>query len=264
MRRREFIAGVGSAAALPLIAGAQKLGRLRRIGVLMPYAENDPESNRRFSTFTKALVDLGWTEGHNVRVDLRSDIGTDRMRALAHELVDLQPDVILTGGTPATAALHRETQTIPIVFVTAVDPVASGIVPRLDRPRAPGRCWPPIFRPWTRPGHQAFTSRSGMVFGFRERLPRTSYQGSMPRRRTLWPTEAFGIGSASLVMRFRPAPSRYRRCSANFKSRRSRGGGPSSKPPTSSQSELDWGVPPNSVTVMGCPDERSGRASLQL
>jgi hypothetical protein len=60
MRRREFIAGVGSAAALPLIAGAQKLGRLRRIGVLMPYAENDPESNRRFSTFTKALVDLGW------------------------------------------------------------------------------------------------------------------------------------------------------------------------------------------------------------
>jgi putative tryptophan/tyrosine transport system substrate-binding protein len=134
MRRREFIAGVGSAAALPLIAGAQQLGRLRRIGVLMPYAENDPESNRRFSTFTKALVDLGWTEGHNVRVDLRSGIGNDRMRALAHELVGLQPDVILTGGTPATAALQRETQTIPVVFVTAVDPVASGIVPQLDRP----------------------------------------------------------------------------------------------------------------------------------
>ena len=134
MRRREFIAGVGSAAALPLIAGAQQLDRMRRIGVLMPYAENDPEGNRRFSTFTQALVDLGWTEGHNVRVDLRSGIGNDRMRALAHELVGLQPDVILTGGTPATAALQRETQTIPVVFVTAVDPVASGIVPQLDRP----------------------------------------------------------------------------------------------------------------------------------
>jgi putative tryptophan/tyrosine transport system substrate-binding protein len=134
VRRREFIAGLGSAAALPLVAGAQRSDQVRRIGVLMPYAENDAESNRRFSTFTKALVDLGWTEGHNVRVDLRSGIGTDRMRGLAHELVGLQPDVILTGETPATAALQRETQTIPVVFVTAVDPVASGIVPRLDRP----------------------------------------------------------------------------------------------------------------------------------
>ena len=109
MRRREFIAGVGSAAALPLVAGAHQPDRVRRIGVLMPYDENDPESTRRVSTFTQALVDLGWTEGHNVRVDLRSGIGTDRMRALAHELVGLQPDVILTGGSPATAALQRET-----------------------------------------------------------------------------------------------------------------------------------------------------------
>jgi hypothetical protein len=107
---------------------------VRRIGVLMPYDENDPESTRRVSTFTQALVDLGWTDGRKVRVDLRFGIDTNRMRALAQELVGLQPDVILTGGTPATAALQRETQTIPIVFVTAVDPVASGIVPRLDRP----------------------------------------------------------------------------------------------------------------------------------
>jgi putative tryptophan/tyrosine transport system substrate-binding protein len=134
MRRREFIAGVGSAAALPLVAGAQQPDRVRRIGVLMPYDENDPESTRRVSTFTQALVDLGWTDGRNVRVDLRFGIDTNRMRALAQELVGFQPDVILTGGTPATAALQRETQTIPIVFVTAVDPVASGIVPRLDRP----------------------------------------------------------------------------------------------------------------------------------
>jgi putative tryptophan/tyrosine transport system substrate-binding protein len=134
MRRREFIAGLGSTAALPLVAGAQQPDRVRRVGVLMPYAENDPEGNRRFSTFTQALVGLGWTEGHNVRVDLRSGIGTDRMQALAHELVGLQPDVILTGGTPATAALHREKQTIPVVFVTGLDPVASGIVSQLDRP----------------------------------------------------------------------------------------------------------------------------------
>jgi putative tryptophan/tyrosine transport system substrate-binding protein len=134
MRRREFIGGIGSAAAWPLAVRAQQPERVRRIGVLMPYADNDPEGNRRFFTFTKALVDLGWTEGHNVRVDLRSGIGTDRMRALAHELVGLQPDVILTGGTPATAALQRETQTIPVVFVTAVDPVTSGVVPQLERP----------------------------------------------------------------------------------------------------------------------------------
>ena len=121
-------------AALPLLARAQQPDRVRRIGVLMPFDENDPVATARISTFTQALADLGWTEGHNVRVDLRSGIGTDRMRALAHELVGLQPDVILTGGTPATVALHRETQTIPIVFVTAVDPVASGIVPQLDRP----------------------------------------------------------------------------------------------------------------------------------
>jgi putative ABC transport system substrate-binding protein len=107
---------------------------VRRIGVLMPYAENDPEASRRVSTFTQALADLGWTGGHNVRLELRFGIDSNMMRALAHELVGSQPDVILTGGSPATAALHREAQTIPIVFVTAVDPIASGIAPRLDHP----------------------------------------------------------------------------------------------------------------------------------
>ena len=87
------------------------------------------------SAFTQALADLGWTDGRNVRMDLRS-YGDDinRMRALAQELVGSQPDIILASSTPATAALQQETRTIPIVFVGLTDPVATGIVERLDRP----------------------------------------------------------------------------------------------------------------------------------
>src|SRR6516225_47337 len=133
MKRRTFIAGLGSAAAWPIAARAQE--RIRRIGVLMGGNENDPEPKARHSAFTQGLADLGWTDGRNVRMDLRWGGGdTNRMRALAQELVGLQPDIILTNSTPATAALQRETQTIPIVFAGAGDPVASGIVPRLDRP----------------------------------------------------------------------------------------------------------------------------------
>jgi putative ABC transport system substrate-binding protein len=97
--------------------------------------ENDPEPKRRLSAFIQALAGLGWTDGRNVRMDLRwaGDV-INRPQALAQELVGLQPDIILAGGTPATVALQRETQTIPIVFASLVDPVANGIVPRLDRP----------------------------------------------------------------------------------------------------------------------------------
>jgi putative ABC transport system substrate-binding protein len=108
---------------------------MRRIGVLMAYDENDPEGKLRYSAFTQALASLGWADGRNVRTDLRwagDDI--NRIRALAQELVGLQPDIILTSSTPATVALQRETRTIPIVFVNVGDPVASGIVARLDRP----------------------------------------------------------------------------------------------------------------------------------
>jgi putative tryptophan/tyrosine transport system substrate-binding protein len=134
MRRREFIAGLGSAVAWPLVARAQQGDRVRRIGVLMPYDENDPEGKRQYSAFTQRLADLGWTDGRNARMDLRWGGGdTNRIRALAQELVGLQPDIILTGGTLATAALQRETRTIPIVFANVGDPVASGLVPRLDR-----------------------------------------------------------------------------------------------------------------------------------
>ena len=135
MKRREFIAGLGSAAAWPIAARAQPADRVRRIGVLMAFDENDPLANTYLSAFMPALAGLGWTEGRNVRMDLRWGRGDpNRIRALAQELVDLQPDVILTNSTPATVALQRETRTIPIVFATLADPVVSGIVERLDRP----------------------------------------------------------------------------------------------------------------------------------
>jgi putative ABC transport system substrate-binding protein len=136
MRRREFITLLGGAAAVwPVAARAQQGDRAWRIGVLLPGDENDPVFKARLSAFTQALTDLGWTDGRNVRMDLRWGRGdTNRIRALAQELVGLHPDVIATNGTAATAALQRETKTIPIVFANVSDPVASGIVPRLDRP----------------------------------------------------------------------------------------------------------------------------------
>jgi len=135
VKRREFIAGLGSTAAWPVVARAQQGDRVRRISVLMSGNENDPVYKSYISAFTQALADLGWTDGRNVRIDPRWARGdANRIRALAQELVGLQPNIILAGSTPATAALQGETRTIPIVFVTAIDPVASGLVPRLDRP----------------------------------------------------------------------------------------------------------------------------------
>jgi putative ABC transport system substrate-binding protein len=135
IRRREFIAGLGSAAAWPVAARAQQAERVRRIGVLMGLDENDPVEKTRFSAFTQALADLGWTDGRNVRMDVRWGGGdNNRTRALAQELVGLQPDVMVTSATPATVAVQRETRTIPIVFMNVGDPVASGTVTRLDRP----------------------------------------------------------------------------------------------------------------------------------
>jgi putative ABC transport system substrate-binding protein len=101
----------------------------------MPGDENDTVVKPRVSAFTQALADLGWTDGRNLRMDLRW-YGDDlnRSPALAHELVGMQPDIIVTNGTPETAAVQRETRTIPIVFTNVGDPVASGLVARLDRP----------------------------------------------------------------------------------------------------------------------------------
>jgi putative ABC transport system substrate-binding protein len=135
VKRRAFIAGLGSAAAWPVVAQAQQQPDcVRRIGVLMAGNENNPVK-RRVSLFTQALADLGWTVGGNLRMDLRWGGGDiNRIRALAKELVRLQSDIIVTNALPATVALQRETRTIPILFVNLSDPVASGIVARLDRP----------------------------------------------------------------------------------------------------------------------------------
>src|SRR6516165_5664941 len=105
--RRQLIAGLGSAAAWPLAARAQQPEGMRRIGVLMSFDENDPVWKPRLSAFTQALADLGWTEGRNMWIDLRWAGGVaNRMRALARELVSLQPEIILTNTTPATVALQ--------------------------------------------------------------------------------------------------------------------------------------------------------------
>jgi putative tryptophan/tyrosine transport system substrate-binding protein len=135
MRRRDFVAGLASAVALPLAVHAQPSDRVRRIGTLLPGDGNDRYWKARISAFTQALAGLGWTEGGNVRMHLRfygDDINL--IRALAQELVGLQPDIILAGGTLATATLQRQTRTIPIVFTNVTDPVASSLVERLDRP----------------------------------------------------------------------------------------------------------------------------------
>jgi putative ABC transport system substrate-binding protein len=136
MRRRDFMTLVGGAAAAwPLAARAQQGNRVRRIAVMNQDEENDPEQKVLLSAFTQALGELGWTDGRNVRIDLRwGRVDINRIGALAKELVDLQPDVILSSTTPVTAAFQRETQTIPIVFVNASDPVGSGFVAGLSHP----------------------------------------------------------------------------------------------------------------------------------
>src|SRR5215831_11705073 len=133
MKRREFIKLLPGAAAWPLAVRAQQGGRVRRVGWLMPGDENDPVRKAYVSVLTRALADLGWTDGRNVRMDLRwygDDI--NRTPVLAQELVGLQPDIILAGSSPATAAVQRETQTIPIVFAGVADPVASRFVAKLN------------------------------------------------------------------------------------------------------------------------------------
>jgi putative ABC transport system substrate-binding protein len=135
MRRREFIAGLGSAAAWPVAVRAQQAERMRRISVLMGWSESDPVYRAAFGAFVEALARLGWTVGGNVRIEQRwTNAEFGRIAPLAKEVVALRPDVILASTTPVTVALHRETNTIPIVFVTVSDPVGSGLVASLSRP----------------------------------------------------------------------------------------------------------------------------------
>src|SRR5205807_2609124 len=135
LRRRQFIAGIGALAAWPMIARAQQPGRLRRIGVLMSWAESDPEIKTFLSGFIQGLAELGWTDGGNVQMEVRwARSNVDRLRMLAKELVDLQPDVILATSTPSTAALQQATRAIPIVIAGISDPVGAGFVASLSRP----------------------------------------------------------------------------------------------------------------------------------
>jgi len=136
VKRREFITLLGGAAAtFPLAARAQERGRVRRIGVLMPGAANDPEYQARYAALLQGLGELGWTIGSNVQIDTRWVGGdVDRYRQYAAELVALGPDVLVGVTSMVVAALQRETRSVPIVFVGVIDPVGAGLVNSLARP----------------------------------------------------------------------------------------------------------------------------------
>jgi putative tryptophan/tyrosine transport system substrate-binding protein len=136
MRRREFIALLGAAATtFPRAVRALQPGRVRRIGFLMNLNESDPNGRIRVAGFDKGLQELGWAAGRNIRIDYRWGADdADRLRNLATELVSLKPEVIVASATNVLAAIKRETQTIPIVFVNVSDPVGQGFVKSLARP----------------------------------------------------------------------------------------------------------------------------------
>jgi putative ABC transport system substrate-binding protein len=135
-RRRAFIILLGGAAAAwPLVAGAQQAERMRRVGVLMSLSESDPEARAWVTALKEGLQRLGWEQDRNVRIDYRWSAGDDqRLRTYAAELVGMAPDVIFAGVTPALAALHQQTRTLPIVFVQVSDPVKLGFVASLAQP----------------------------------------------------------------------------------------------------------------------------------
>jgi putative ABC transport system substrate-binding protein len=136
MRRRDFITLLGGAAAAwPLAVRAQRLEQMRRIGVLMNVAANDPEGQADLAAFQQVLQQAGWSDGRNVRIDIRwGENDVDRDRRYASELVALAPDVILASGTLSVVALQHVTRTLPIVFVGVSDPVGAGLVDTLARP----------------------------------------------------------------------------------------------------------------------------------
>ena len=136
IRRRKFLATLlGGAAAWPLVAWAQRPDRMRRVGVLMHLAADDPEGQRRVAAFLQGLQEAGWAIGRNVNIDVRCAAGeADRFPRYAMELVALAPDVILASATPSARAVQQTTRTVPIVFVLVPDAVGSGIVASLSRP----------------------------------------------------------------------------------------------------------------------------------
>jgi putative tryptophan/tyrosine transport system substrate-binding protein len=135
VKRREFIAGLGSAAAWPVVARAQQPARMQHIGVLMNVIQEDPGGAADVMAFRQGLAELGWIEGRNIDVQFRWPGGDiERVQTFAKELVGMRPDVLIGRSTPTTAALRQETATIPIIFVNVPEPVEQGFVQSLARP----------------------------------------------------------------------------------------------------------------------------------
>jgi ABC-type uncharacterized transport system substrate-binding protein len=135
MRRREFILLVGSAVAWPPAAQAQQSDRVRRVGLLLGIAENDPEAQSRVAAFRRGLRDLGWVEGRNIQIDVRFAAGeAARIRAAVAELMALSPDLFVANSTPVITALRQATSSVPIVFAVVNDPVGQGFISSLARP----------------------------------------------------------------------------------------------------------------------------------
>jgi putative tryptophan/tyrosine transport system substrate-binding protein len=134
VRRREFIAGLGSAAAWPVVARAQLREQTRRVSVVTGFAEGDGEGQARMAGFRENIARLGWIDGRNIRIDYHWSIDPDRAHVIAAELAAAMPDVILALGAPRVAAIRDKIQTIPIVFVQAGDPVRAGSVQSFARP----------------------------------------------------------------------------------------------------------------------------------
>jgi putative ABC transport system substrate-binding protein len=135
MRRREFITLVGGAAAWPFVAHAQQPERMRRIGVLMSAVESDPIQLEYITAFAQGLAELGWIVGRNLRIEYRWGAGDlDRFRSYAAELIALSPDVVLATAGSIVGAFQQTSRTVPIVFVTTIDPVGGGWVESLSRP----------------------------------------------------------------------------------------------------------------------------------
>jgi putative ABC transport system substrate-binding protein len=135
LRRRQFITLLGGAAAWPLASRAQQTDGIRRVGVIVNFAADDPETHSRLTALLHELQSLGWTNGRNIHIDIRSSASeAERIQNYSAELVALRPDVILAVGTPATRALLQTSHAVPIVFVQVVDPVGSGFVESLAHP----------------------------------------------------------------------------------------------------------------------------------
>jgi putative ABC transport system substrate-binding protein len=202
LKRRQFITLVGSAAASwPLVARAQQPERMKRIGVLMDLAESDPVAQSEIAAFRGALAKLGWTEGNNLRIEIRWAVAdADMMKTWAKELVDLRPDAILSRGTPVTRALAGETRTIPIVFVVVADPIGSGFAASLARPGGNITGFSNLFS----------TLGSKWVELLKEVAPRTVRMALLFNPATLAPLELFmpfiQAAASSFAVEVSPAP----------------------------------------------------------